>query len=251
MTDTNTPESSPAPKSPAARGLRPASRWEVYYPSSVAQEREAVLLASFPMILYFWPAMLTFLVCGALQGLTGISEVALGWTAFAVFAVNLIVIVQDLDQKKFAILILGLVSIGLLVYISKQQHLTYLNWVDSFFGSVDLRLSTHAYFLFGGMFALLFTIGMMQPLLDYWRFEPNEFVHYVQPWGRDQSVPRLGTTVTREIPDILEYLLTFGGGSIVIRRDNDVVAKIEHVPFLGRRMRIIERLLGATRVTAV
>ena len=74
MTDTNTPESSPAPTSPATSGLRPASRWEVYYPSSVAQEREAVLLASFPMILYFWPAMLTFLACGALQGLTGISE---------------------------------------------------------------------------------------------------------------------------------------------------------------------------------
>ena len=81
--------------------------------------------------------------------------------------------------------------------------------------------------------------------------EPNEFVHYVQPWGRDQSIPRQGSTVTREVPDVLELLLTFGGGTLVIRRDNQVVARIEHVPFLGRRMVAIERLLGVTRVRHV
>jgi hypothetical protein len=45
--------------------------------------------------------------------------------------------------------------------------------------------------------------------------------------------------------------LTFGGGTLVIRREDQVVARIEHVPFLGRRMKAIERLLGVTRVRAM
>ena len=90
---------------------------------------------------------------------------------------------------------------------------------------------------------------MAQPRRDYWRIEPNEFVHYVQPWGRDQSIPRQGSTVSREVPDVLELLLTFGGGTIAIKREGQVVARIEHVPFLGKRMRSIEKMLGVTRVT--
>ena len=56
---------------------------------------------------------------------------------------------------------------------------------------------------------------------------------------------------TREIPDILELMLTFGGGTLLVRRDTQVVARIEHVPFLGRRMVAIERMLGVTRVKAM
>ena len=89
---------------------------------------------------------------------------------------------------------------------------------------------------------------MTTPRFNYWRLEPNEFVHYIQPWGRDQSIPRLGSTVSREVPDVLELILTFGGGTIVIKREGQVVARIEHVPFLGKRMKSIERLLGVTRV---
>ena len=70
----------------------------------------------------------------------------------------------------------------------------------------------------------------------------------IQPWGRDQSIPRLGSTVTREVPDVLELILTFGGGTLAIKREGQVVARIEHVPFLGKRMKSIERLLGVTRV---
>ncbi|MFT5830217.1 MAG: hypothetical protein ACI9D0_000800, partial [Bacteroidia bacterium] len=53
--------------------------------------------------------------------------------------------------------------------------------------------------------------------MNNWRFEPNDFPHYLQPWGRDQSVPRQGSTVTREIPDVLELLLIFEGGTLLVK----------------------------------
>jgi ABC-type arginine transport system permease subunit len=70
----------------------------------------------------------------------------------------------------------------------------------------------------------------------------------VQPFGRDLSIPRQGSTVSREVPDLLEFFLLFGGGSLVIKREGQVVARIDHIPFLGRRMVALEAMLGVTRV---
>ena len=60
------------------------------------------------------------------------------------------------------------------------------------------------YFVMFSVLFLFFLVGMIQPRFNYWRLEPNEFVHYIQPWGRDQSIPRQGSTVAREVPDMLE-----------------------------------------------
>ena len=61
-------------------------------------------------------------------------------------------------------------------------------------------------------------------------------------------MPREDSTVVREIPDVLEMLLTFGGGTLVVKREGQVVVRIKNVPFLGRRMIALEQLLGVTRV---
>jgi len=238
------------PSAPA-RPIKKDSIWEVYYPRDVTSDRHAVPVASFPMIVYFWPTMLAFLVCGMLQAWTGAAPATLGWIATAALGLNLLVIVTDLDQKKFLIAVLLIVVVGLLAWITTLKEMTLVPSVRGFLGGLEVTYSTDAYLVVGAMLATFFLLGMITPRVDYWRLEPNEFVHYIQPWGRDQSIPRQGSTVTRETPDVLEYLLTFGGGSLVIRREGEVAARIEHVPFLGRRMIAIERMLGVTRVMQV
>jgi len=240
------------PRTPAADAepaMRTPSIWEVYYPRQVDGDSSAVLVASFPPIIYFWPTLLAFLACGVLQA-TGVSPTALGWVATIALAFNLQVIVTDLSQKKFVIAVLAFLVLGLLLYIGHQKEMGFVSSLGSWIAGLELRYSTHVYFVLSGFLWAFFAIGMMHPRLDYWRFEHNEFTHYIQPWGRDQSVPRQGSTVAREIPDVLELLLTFGGGSLVVRREGQVVARIDNVPFLGKRMKAIEKMLGVTRVTA-
>lgn len=247
----STPPPAGAAKEASTETLKRASSWEVYWPGDPHQERDAIPIASFPMIIYFWPAMLTFLVCGSLQGLGWANPGTLGWWAVIAFGLNLMVIVTDLDQKKFVILMLVLAIGGLGAWITTLKDIGVVTSVTKWFTGLDVTFSTHAYFLLFFLVWFFFCLGMMQPRFNYWRLEPNEFVHYIQPWGRDQSIPRMGSTVTREVPDVLELLLTFGGGTLVIRREGEAVARIEHVPFLGRRMIAIEKMLGVTRVKAV
>ncbi len=236
---------------PQSTGLKKESIWEVYWPGDPKVDREAIPVASFPMIIYFWPAMLTFLACGVLQHLEWASESTLGWVAIGVFASNLMVIVTDLDQKKFIIALLVVALIGLGAWVTTLKDMGLVSGAAEKLSLLDVTFSVHAHFVFFFMFWFFFVLGMLQPRFNYWRIESNEFVHYIQPWGRDQSVPRLGSTVTREVPDVLELILTFGGGTLVIRRDGEAVARIEHVPFLGRRMVAIERMLSVTRVKHV
>lgn len=233
---------------PTATPRRKESIWEVYYPFDADGEKDAVPLASFPMIIYFWPSLVAFLVCGIIQSFGDAPSVALGWWATGALAFNLMIIVTDLDQKKFIILMLVLLLAGLGLYVGRLKGWAVIGDVGHWIAGLNVTYSTHAYMVIGLVLLFFFCLGMAQPRLNYWRIEPNEFVHYIQPWGRDQSIPRLGSTVSREVPDVLELILTFGGGTLAIKREGQIVARIEHVPFLGKRMRSIEKMLGVTRV---
>ncbi len=240
--------------------LKKASRWELYFPSSSDEAADCVFVASFPKIIYFWPTMLTFFVCGLMQMFQ--SEEAsvdaqaslsstLAWWAIGVLSVNLLIIVQDFDQKKFIILLLAVVAVAMGGWIATLKGVPIVSGLGEWLGRLSPAISTHAFFILGGILVLFMFWGLFRPMFDYWRLEPNEFVHYIQPFGRDISVPRMGHTVNKEIPDILEYLLTFGGGSLVIRSGDRVVARIPDIPMLGRRMDRVEKMLGVTRVTHV
>ncbi|MEM1451965.1 MAG: hypothetical protein AAF957_15670 [Planctomycetota bacterium] len=251
MTETQagSDDTSARPPSHSGGGLKKESIWEVYYPFNADADKDAVPVASFPMIIYFWPTLVTFFVCGIIQGISsGEPSGALGWWATGALAFNLMIIVTNLDQKKFIITMLLLLLGGLGLYVGKLKGWAIIGDLGHWIASLNVTYSTHAYLVVGVFLLLFFVIGMAQPRLNYWRIEPNEFVHYIQPWGRDQSIPRLGSTVTREVPDVLELILTFGGGTLAIKREGQIVARIEHVPFLGKRMRSIEKMLGVTRV---
>lgn len=227
------------------------SRWEVFFPSSVEGDRSAILVASFPAIMYFWPTIAAFYLAGILQGV-GIANVGtIGWFAIAIFSVNILVIVQDFDQKKFIILCLVVALLGLGAWIIDMKGMEFLRNIFGFLYNLSPTMSTSAYLVLAMILTVYFFWGMLRPLFDYWRFEHNEFVHYIQPFGRDMSVPRQGSTVSKDVPDMLEFILTLGGGSLVIKREGEVVATIPHIPFLGRRMKAIEKMLSEQRVTTV
>lgn len=225
------------------------SRWEVYLPTPGPEDRHEIYIASFPAIVYFWPAILTFFFCGFMQPVGILEPGTLGWLTICMFAFNVLVIVQDFDQKKFLILVLVVVSLGLIAWIINMKGFEFLQKIVQALIETQPTLSTSAYFLFGFSTLFLFAWGMLRPMFDYWKLEHNEFVHYIQPFGRDMSIPRQGSTVSKEVPDILEFILTLGGGSLVVRREGEIVATIPHIPFLGRRMKVIEKMLSEQRVT--
>lgn len=227
---------------------RAPSVWEIYFPHRLGGHQDSIYVASFPPIMYFWPTIVALFLCAFLQGVVGVSDHVLGWLAVLVLVFNLLVLVQDFDQKKFVILLLLVVSFTLVTWIVALYGFTFFQQIATWFLSFDPRLSTDAYLLLGFLLLALFLWGIVTPLFSYWRLEQNEFVHFTQPIGKDMSIARTGCTIYKEIPDVIECLLGFGAGTLIIRKDNQVLATIPHIPFLGMRMDAIEHMLSETRV---
>jgi hypothetical protein len=237
----------PAPmatsKSPAS--VRP-SIWEIYFPKRFDGRQEAVYVASFPEIILFWPTILALFGCALLQATTNIEP---GWIAVVIVSLNALVLVQNFDQKKFLIFVLLVLAFGLGVWIVNLYGFTFLKRLAGWILSFDPRFSSDAYLLLGTILTVYFFWGLLAPLFSYWKLEQNEFIHYTPPVGRDMSIARSGCTVYKDIPDILEYVLGAGAGTLLIKRGNEVLATIPRVPFLGFRMNAIEEMLSETRVT--
>ncbi len=238
----------PSPSSSNSSKRKEPSIWDLYYPGEIAGHRDAILVASFPEIIYFWPSLVTMFLCAFLQGVVGLDAGGLGWLAVFVLFMNLLVLVQDFDQKKFLILVLTLFALFLISWIISLYGFTFLKSIVDWIFSFQPSMSTDAYVVLGSIFTFLFVWGLLTPPLSYWRLEQNEFVHYTQPIGKDMSIARIGCTVYKEIPDVFEFMLGLGAGSLLIRKDNQILATIPHVPFLSLRMKAIEHLLSETRV---
>jgi hypothetical protein len=237
-----------APVSQAPLPLRSASVWEVYLPRRSPRAHGTVYVASFPPILFFWPTVIVCIIAAISQATSGRDSVVAGWIFLGMLMLNFIVLAHDFDQKQFIILILVLVVLGLIAWIVSLYGFPFLrnavNWILGF----RPVLSTDAYLLLGGILLIMFIFGLISPRFSYWKLEQNEFIHYMQPAGRDRSIARAQCSVYKEIPDIFEYLLFFGGGTLTIRRNDQVLATIPRIPFLSFRMPVIEHLLGETRV---
>jgi len=234
--------------SSAARAEKAPSVWDIYYPRSTAGHQSVIYLASFPAIIFFWPTILVCFFAAFFQGV-GLSPVSVGWLFTFVFLFNFLVLVQDFDQKQFLIVTLAFLACVLLIWIANLYGIVFFRSIAAWIATFQPVLSTDFYLLAGFLLLVFFVWGSLSPVFSYWMFAQNEFVHYTQPVGRDISIARTGCTVSKEIPDVLECMLSFGGGSLVIKRDNQTIATIANVPFLSRRMHAIEHMLSETRVT--
>ena len=224
------------------------SVWEIYFPRRGPDHHGSIYLASFPEIIFFWPVILAAFFCAFLQGVLGLSGASVGWFFVMLMIFNFIVLVHDFDQKRFLIFILFVSVFWLLVWITNLYGFTFLKSFARWLLDFNPTISSDGYLLLGSFLLVLFCWGLISPLFDYWRIEPNEFVHYTQPVGRDLSIARANCSVSKEIPDVFECLLTGGGGSLVIKRDQQILATIKNIPFLGLRMAAIEHVLAETRV---
>lgn len=230
-----------------------SSTWDVYFPQRHKGTcYEDIRLASFPTIVLFWPMLVALFTAAVLQSSIfksfGVDSNLVGWSLVVVAFFNFLPLVQDFDFKKFSILVLLIVALILSVWICNLYGLYFFKAIGDFVIGFRPEISADACLVSGTLLLFLISWGLLSPIFSYWKLEQNEFVHYTRPMGKDMSIARIGCTIYKEIPDVIESFLTFGGGSLVIRKDNQILAKIENIPFLRTRMEAIEHMMSETKV---
>lgn len=220
-----------------------------------------VVFFSYPKLLYCWPLIVIGPLFWLLVSLGGprsaeYSELLelLGWTYLFITAMVILTIAIDLERNYMVFWMLAFFCFFFL-------GLWLVEWKDrfTFFGDIygwcadrDIQYDHN--------FALMLSIFLAGPygvmivwsrLQHRWRITHNEFEHY--SFGRaDDSLARGAKRVRSTYPDVLEMLLGFGAGTLVVysATGRSELRRITNVPFLPLVRRKINRILEVTAVTS-
>ncbi len=87
------------------------------------------------------------------------------------------VIVTGLDQKKSLIAMLAVLAVALGLWMTNLKDMGIVSSLVGWLGSLEVSMSTDAYFVMFSVLFLFFLVRMILPRVNYWRLAPIEFVH--------------------------------------------------------------------------
>jgi hypothetical protein len=175
----------------------------------------------------------------------------LGW--IYLWVVVLVGIGVDVDRNMaifWIVLVALLIFLGL--WLRDTRQFTLFGDIYRWFDNLDLRYNRNA--------GLALSIVMLVPYLvmllwarfnSRWRITHNEFEHYA--FGKmDDSLGRGAKTIRTNFPDIFEFILGFGAGTLIVFNATGTreLRRIPHVMFLPMVRKRLNQILETTAVTA-
>ena len=220
------------------------------FKSSAAAKEPRVSLWSFPKAVFAWPLAASGLIVIAAEALS-LGGAWGGWLQLACALLVLFALALDADAVGCAVLVLlaGLFGFfALWLRLASDLDLFHLIWTA--LKNLIPSASTEVAYLSvsAGGFLLLYAI--LRTVYDgRWQVTPNEFQRKVT-LRRHESHARGAKTVQAEFPDLLEWLLGFGAGTLTVRdpRTRRIIDRVPHVFFLTSKIDRIERLLELREV---
>ena len=222
------------------------------------QSDHAIVFHCYPKLLFGWP----LIVIGPLfwlfaapgedpAAVSGRLEV-LGWLYLVALVLVVLTISIDLERNHTVFwLFVFLFFFFLGRWLTDAKHFTFFGEIYRFFTDLDVQYDRSFALGVSIFLALPYAVMLFWTRIQHrWRITHNEFEHYA--WGRaDDSLARGAKRVRSTYPDILEMLLGFGAGTLVVysATGRNELRRIPHVPFLPFVRRRINRILELTAVT--
>jgi hypothetical protein len=173
----------------------------------------------------------------------------LGLLFLFIFAANLLVMALDFPRFTIvAVFLLATTITFLMLYLANQgvpvlRPLIYLS------RHIYAVANAGFYFTIGTLILLMLMVIAGTRYLDYWEVSPNEIMHHHGPLSDLERFPTINLKFSKEIPDILEYLLGLGSGklSMSFGLDNRSVV-LEHVLFISKKEVALKKMMGQLNV---
>ncbi|ADV63818.1 hypothetical protein Isop_3256 [Isosphaera pallida ATCC 43644] len=164
-----------------------------------------------------------------------------------VLGINLVI--MSLDFPRFTIfggLFLGTTIVLLLILLGEQYDL--ISFFSLIFGKLYIEANATFYFVFSSILIFIFIIVYFARYLDYWEIRPNEILHHHGPFSDLDRYPTLYFSFSKEIPDILEFMMA-GSGRLVLKiQGEDRLIVLENVLQINKKEEELKQLLSRLQV---
>lgn len=177
----------------------------------------------------------------------------LGWVYLITIFLVILTLSVDVERNFAAFWAVALIALWLATWLLHEKGIPVFTHVYRFFADLDVSYE-RGYALALSIFLLFPFLGMLlwSRLNHRWRITHNEFEHYA--WGRaDDSLARGAKRVRTTYPDLLEFILGMGAGTLHVysASGQTELRRIPNVPMLFVLRKRINRILETTQVTGV
>lgn len=206
----------------------------------------SVKIRSYSDVIYLYPSFLMAIVCGLWVTLgepTPADPGVSGVVFTCVFFFNLSVIAFDYTRLTSIIFVLMLVIVGLLAMIFPAVG-------DFVQGLMDQPLFMNAtfYWVWAAFLAFLLALVWVKTRFDYWEIKNQELLHHHGLLGDVERWPAPNMRITKEINDVMEYVLLRAGRLVMIPARENKALVIKNVPNINRIEREMQAILSSLRV---
>ena len=201
-----------------------------------------VVIRQFPDVIFLYPTWLASIVCALASQWTEVSiddPGSMGLIFTMVFFVNLSVLAFEYTRTASLLLIVGVSGLGFLVHGQPEV----IGFVRDL-AEQPIYMTPSFYWGWVVCFALVMLIAIIRSRMNYWTMEDGELLHRKKPYRVVERWPLDGMEATREINDVLEYVLFRSGRMILRPSGTDRIIVIENVPDIVEIDLQVRKMLG-------
>ncbi len=221
-------------------------------PASEPKAPRRIIIRPYPKVIFFWLTWIISLVCGILMALGGdgidhdYARVA-GLLFFYIFAFNLLVVSFEFTRiLAIALLFLGGMLIFLAMWLSTKVD--FLSFLQDIAQWIDPRMNANFFWVAFVAFTVVYAIVFLQTRFNYWEIQPNELLHHHGFMGDVERYPAPNLRMSKEINDVVEYLLLRSGRLILHPSSERQAIVLECVLNINRVETRVKDLLGSLQV---
>jgi len=215
-------------------------------PDMAEKAPEKLIIRPLSDAIYFYPSIIAAIVCGIIVQTTNASPTSPGQTGLIftlIFFFNLTIVAFNYTR-------LSSIVIGLLVVVISLLSTIYPAVGEAFtmFMEQPLYMNATFYWIFAGGLLLVVVVALVKARFDYWEIKNNELVHYTGLLGDTERWPAPNMRVTKEIKDVMEYMLARSGRLVLIPQREHRALILDNVVGISKIETKMQRLLNTLRV---
>ena len=181
---------------------------------------------------------------------SGAHEV-LGWIYLIALFLVLLTVSVDVERNYTVFWVVALIAIWLALWLLHEKDIPVFAHVYRFFADMNVSYDRAMGLALSIFLAFPYLVMLVWAQLNSkWRITYNEFEHY--SWGRaDDSLARGAKRVRTTYPDLLEFLMGLGAGTLIVysATGRSELKRIHNIPLLVLKRKRIDEILEKTMVT--
>ncbi len=209
----------------------------------------SVIIRPWPKVVFFYPIF----ICATLLWILSLVSSGDGASAWQgnlfmlVFFLNLLVFAFDFSRIKSLTLLILVVAVVMAVLWANTKW-SVVGFLNDMVDTIDIQMNPWFYGSISAIFAFVLLLVLINTRFNYYEINHREILHHHGYLGDITRLPTQGLHLTKEIYDLVEYLLLRSGRLIFYPQGTRNAVVIDNVINVNRVEEHIKDLLSVVAV---